>query len=225
MENSVVTGGIGGICGVLCCIFCISVVTPYFHSTNQPNVHTTLQRQLQSAYKMTRLDRLRLCWCTSTACSVCCLQHCWSSSSHKSPETTFQSWQQCVAEFLWDRSQLVHVNNSESGEMTLQFGVPPGLYSVLGPRIFKLQRMHQTSSDITEYDIICLLTTCKANVVDSQVMLLRQSQQSHSYRNASPFTKVSEWCAAKCLQLNAVKRELLWFGSASQLHWLSSHFD
>ena len=32
---------------------------------------------------------------------------------------------------------------------------------------------------------------------------------------------VSSWCATKCLQLNATKMEILWFGSVANLHKIS----
>jgi len=61
--------------------------------------------------------------------------------------------------------------------------------------------------------------TCKVNVPFDPVTPL---PSFHGLKTAPSAKDVSDWCAAKRLQLNADETELLWFGTVPQLHQLAS---
>jgi len=97
------------------------------------------------------------------ALSLSCLRHCYPFLKDVLRDDLEHSAMLSVwmVEFVPDRCQLVHVNNSESDEVILQFGVPQGLYLAQGSSS-SIRRMSQTSSSIKEYAIIFLLAKCKA---------------------------------------------------------------
>ena len=106
---------------------------------------------------------------------------------------------------LTDRSQVVRVGSCESGVITLQFGV-------LGPKRF------------LEYaeDICPLLKRLQYHLFTGDMQCLKHDLPTDVPQNVSTLTDcaidVIVWCAAKRLQLNADKTELVtWFGSAAKL--------
>ena len=121
-----------------------------------------------------------------------------------------------VEEYIRDRSQAVHVNSNESTIMVLKFGVPQG--SVLGPKIFTnyaedvsdIFSQHDLSHHLFADDMRCL---CYGKPAEVPYMVKR-------IENCA--IDVCTWCAAKLLQLNADKTEILWFGSAVNLRKLSA---
>ena len=120
-----------------------------------------------------------------------------------------------VEEYLRDRSQAVHVNSNESAIMVLKFGVPQG--SVLCPKIFTnyaedvsdIFSQHDLSHHLFADDMQCL---CYGKPAEVPYMVKRIE---------NCVIDVWTWCAAKRLQLNADKTEILWFGSAVNLRKLS----
>jgi len=120
-----------------------------------------------------------------------------------------------VEEYVRDRSQAVHVNSNESAIMVLKFGVPQG--SVLCPKIFtnyaedvsEIFNQHDLSHHLFADDMQCL---CYGKPAEVPYMVKRIE---------NCVIDVWTWCAAKRLQLNADKTEILWFGSAVNLRKLS----
>jgi len=76
----------------------------------------------------------------------------------------------------------------------------------------------RSSANMTSVTI-CLLMTCNVYAVANQLM-------SHMWsvvtRIENCVAHVCTWCAAKRLQLNADKTDILWFGSAAKLRKLSA---
>ena len=98
----------------------------------------------------------------------------------------------------------------------LKFGIPQG--SVHGPNIFinyaedvsEIFSQHDLSHHLFADDMQCL---CYGKPAEVPYMVKRIE---------NCVTHVSTWCAAKRLQLNADKTEILWFGSAVNLRKLSA---
>jgi len=115
-----------------------------------------------------------------------------------------------------DRSLAVRVNSNESASTVLKFEVPQG--SVLGPKIFidyaenvsEIFSQHDLSQHLFADDMQCL---CCGKPGEVPYMVTRiENCVAH----------VCTWCAAKRLQLNADKTEVLWFGSAANSRLLSA---
>jgi len=114
-----------------------------------------------------------------------------------------------MVDYLSNRSQVVRVGSCESGVITLQFGVPQG--SVLGPKLF------------LEYaeDVCPLLARLKYHLFADDMQGLKHGLPADGPQIVSTLTDcatdVIAWCAAKRLQLNADKTEVMWFGTAAKL--------
>jgi len=111
-----------------------------------------------------------------------------------------------VEEYMRDRSQAVRVNCNESASTVLKFWVPQE--SVLGPKIFikyaedvsEIFSQRDFSHHLFADDMQCL---CYGKPAEVPYMVTRIE---------ICVTHVCTWCAAKRLQLNADKTEILWFG-------------
>jgi len=108
---------------------------------------------------------------------------------------------------LGDKSQAVHVNSNESAIMVLKFGVPQR--SVLGSKIFT-NYAEDVSEIFNQHDLFA---------DDMQCLCYKPAEVPSVLKTV---IDVCTWCAAKRLQLNADKTEILWFGSAVYLRKLSA---
>jgi len=117
-----------------------------------------------------------------------------------------------LAEFLRERSQVVRVGESESDSLPLHFSVPQG--SVLGPK-----RFIKYTEDIDDLFV-------RHDMCHHLFAVDMQGFRSGHPSDISPIVTGVEDClsdvssrsAAKRLQLNATKTEILWFGSETNLH-------
>jgi len=120
-----------------------------------------------------------------------------------------------LADFLKDRTQAVRACSRESISVTLESGVRQG--SVLGPKQF-IQYAEDITRILEKHKLLYHLFAD-----DTQGML--HGPPADVPRIASTltdcFSDVSHWCAAKRLQLNASKAEVLWFRSAVNLNKMS----
>lgn len=114
-----------------------------------------------------------------------------------------------LGDYLSDRGQVVRAGVNESSAVSLQFGVPQG--SVLGPKTF-IQYAE---------DVALPLERLRFHLFadDMQGMKCGKSTDIPEIVAALEVcaTDVSGWCAAKRLQLNADKTEVLWFGTKANL--------
>ena len=110
-----------------------------------------------------------------------------------------------LADFLSDRTQVIHACSRESIAATLVSGVPQG--SVLGPKQF-IQYAEDVTRLLQKHELLYHLFAD-----DMQGML--HGPPADVSRIVSTitdcFTDVSHWCDAKRLQLNTRKTEVLWF--------------
>jgi hypothetical protein len=116
--------------------------------------------------------------------------------------------------YLHDRSQIIQLGSVKSSSFNLDCGVPQG--SVLGPKQF-IAYVEDVNQVFINHDI-----SFHGYADDMQGLrccsLPEAASISASYK--STLHDVREWCSSRRLQLNPLKTELIWFGSAANLRRL-----
>jgi len=110
-----------------------------------------------------------------------------------------------------ERTQAVRACSRESISVTLESGVPQG--SILGPKQF-IQYAEDITRVLEKHELLYHLFADDTQGPPADVPRIASTL-------TNCFTDVSHWCAAKRLQLNASKTEVLWFGSAVNLSKMS----
>jgi hypothetical protein len=119
-----------------------------------------------------------------------------------------------MSSYLHDRSQIINLGSAQSSLHNLQCGVPQG--SVLGPKQF-IAYVEDVSQVFIDHGI-----SFHGYADDMQglkrCLLSNTDSVSTVYKDL--LLDVREWCSSRRLQLNALKTELIWFGSKANLHQL-----
>jgi len=116
--------------------------------------------------------------------------------------------------YLENRSQIIQLGSAKSSKHNLDCGVPQG--SVLGPKQF-IAYVEDVNQVFTDHDI------AYHGYADDMQGLRRcylTDAASISSTHKATLDDVQEWCSSRRLQLNALKTELIWFGSSANLRHL-----
>ena len=120
----------------------------------------------------------------------------------------------CMKSYLENRSQIIQLGSTKSSKYNLDCGVPQG--SVLGPKQF-IAYVEDVNQVFIDHDI-----AYHGYADDMQGLkscyLTEAASTSSAYKTT--LDDVQEWCSSRRLQLNALKTELIWFGSSANLHHL-----
>ena len=113
--------------------------------------------------------------------------------------------------YLSDRTQTIHINKSTSSIINVSCGMPQG--SSLGPKTF-IAYTEEINSVFADHR---LDHHCFAD--DTQAYVATVPSQAHTIapRVQHCIADVAAWCGARRLQLNPLKTEIMWFGSATAL--------
>jgi len=122
-----------------------------------------------------------------------------------------------LSSYVHGRSQIVKLGSTQSDQSSshnLHCGVPQG--SVLGPKQF-IAYVEDVNQVFANHDI-----SFHGYADDMQGLKRCSLSQTESitavYKDM--LCDVREWCSSRRLQLNALKTELIWFGSAVNIHQL-----
>jgi len=114
-------------------------------------------------------------------------------------------------DFLTDRSRAIRSGENQSDDIALRFGVPQG--SVIGPKQF-IEYVEDVDSQFEKHHL-------RHHMFADDMQGLASGPPSCAPAIASSladcFTDVNAWWAAKRLQLNAGKTEVMWYGTAAGL--------
>jgi hypothetical protein len=121
-----------------------------------------------------------------------------------------------MTSYLHNRAQIIQLGSTKSSSHNLDCGVPQG--SVLGPKQF-VAYVEDVNKVFSNHEILY------HGYADDMQGLKRCSLSevptvTATYKNT--LNDVHEWCSSRRLQLNAMKTELIWFGSASNMHHLDT---
>ena len=119
-----------------------------------------------------------------------------------------------MSSYLHDRSQIIKLGSTQSSPHNLDCGVPQG--SVLGPKQF-IAYVEDVNQVFIDHGI-----SFHGYADDMQGLkrCLLSNTESMSAVYKDLLCDVREWCSSRRLQLNALKTELIWFGSNANLHKL-----
>ena len=119
------------------------------------------------------------------------------------------------ASYFADRTQVVVSGTDSSSVRELKVGAPQG--SVLGPRSFIIY-----AEDVTD---IFQRYRVRHHIFADDMQGTRHAKPSQVGEVVSELgscvSSVNDWCTSKRLQLNTMKTEVLWYGSATNLSKLS----
>jgi Reverse transcriptase (RNA-dependent DNA polymerase)/Endonuclease-reverse transcriptase len=120
------------------------------------------------------------------------------------------------ASYFTDRTHVVVAGTDTSSVRELKVGAPQG--SVLGPRSFTVYA--EDATDIFLQNRIC------HHIFADDMQGTKHAKPWQVNEVASELGRcmclVNDWCASKRLQLNTLKTEVMWYGSATNLGKLSS---
>jgi Reverse transcriptase (RNA-dependent DNA polymerase) len=121
-----------------------------------------------------------------------------------------------LEDFLTSRSQAIRLGTNQTDDVELKFGVPQG--SVTGPKRFieyAEDVTHQFHKNNLRHHLFADDMQAMASGPPSCAGAINSSLETC-------LSDVSSWCAAKRLQLNAGKTDVMWFGTAAMLRKMPS---